>query len=364
MSEGKKTALYEEHLKLKAKMVDFAGWQMPIQYEGIISEHQTVRNNVGIFDVSHMGEIFVSGKDSLALLQKIVPQDISTLTDGKAIYCQLTKENGGIVDDLIIYKLEENNYLIIVNASRIDADFDWILKNNDLYDIKISNRSDEFSMIAIQGPKALDLISEFGITEFPNRFAIKQTQMNGTNIYLARTGYTGEDGAEIIIKNEDAASLWQELLAKGEKYNVKAIGLGARDTLRLEAGMLLYGQDMDEETTPVEASLTWSIPKTKSENYNGKEVILSQINDKNLNKKLIAFKMIDKAIPRHEYEIFSNDEKIGCVTSGGVAPHLQQNIGIGYTTKNLTIGSNIEIKIRNKTYFAEVVKLPFYKRSY
>ena len=365
-----KTALHEEHKKIGAKMVPFAGWEMPLQYSGIIEEHLTVRKKAGLFDVSHMGQVFVSGKDSIIFLQKLVPQDISKLPSKKAVYTQLINEEGGIIDDLIIYRLDnDNNYrfLLIINASRIEEDTAWLLGNKENLDLVIDNQSNNLSMIALQGPMASDILDYMGITKEnqPKRFFIKETKLLNSDVLIASTGYTGEDGFEIIIKNEEAARLWEEILSKGEKFGLKPIGLAARDTLRLEAGLFLYGQDMNENTTPVEASLTWTISKDKKEDYFGKNKILSQINQKNEAKKLVGFKMIDKSIPRHDYRIYINNEDAGVVTSGGVASFISENIGLGYinTDKSTSVGTKIDIMIRGKLHPAEIVKRPFYSHN-
>ncbi len=358
----KRTFLYDEHLKLNAKMVDFAGWEMPVQYHSIIEEHNNVRKNAGIFDVSHMGEIFVSGKESLNFIQYLVPQNIEKLTDGKAMYCQLTNTNGGIVDDLLVYKLKDTNYLLVVNASRVENDYEWIIKNKNSFDVIIENKSDIYSMIAIQGPKASDIIEKAGLIkeEQPKTLCIKETSLFDSKIYISRTGYTGEDGFEIIMKNEDAVKFWNLILKAGEKYNLLPVGLGARDTLRLEAAMSLYGNELNETTTPIEANLSWSVDKNKKENYIGKKVIESQLAN-GTEKKLIAFKMIERAIARHEYEIMYNNENIGKVTSGGFAPSLGFNIGLGYikTNKNLKNGDIIQIMVRNKLYNAQITNKNF-----
>jgi aminomethyltransferase len=367
-----KTCLYEEHVKLGAKMVPFAGWEMPIQYSGILEEHKCVRENAGIFDVSHMGEVFISGKDALSFLQKLVPQDISKLTSGHAIYCQMTNKTGGIIDDLIIYKLEDKNenpeFLLIINASRVKEDLSWIVENKSTenFDVKIDNQSNNYSLLAIQGPKSNDIMDFAGIKkeDQPAYFEIKKAVINDSDVYISRTGYTGEDGFEILVKNEDAAKFWNFLLEKGKNWGLKPIGLGARDTLRLEAALLLYGQDMDENITPVEASLSWSIPKDKTENYNGKKTIMAQFDSKP-SKRLISFKMIERAIPRHNYEIYKNDQKIGVVTSGGVAPTIHENIGLGYvsTKETLSVNSEIFIKIRDKFCKAQITKRPFVQKK-
>ena len=360
-----KTFLYDEHVKLNAKMVDFAGWDMPVQYTSIKEEHNNVRNNAGLFDVSHMGEIFVYGPDALKFLQTLVPQDVSKVIDKKAKYCQFTTQTGGIVDDLFIYKLKENNYLLVVNASRLEADYDWMVKNSTGFNVVINNLSNDLSMVALQGPKATDIIDKIGLKkeDQPHTMFIMQAELLGDVVYISRTGYTGEDGFEIIIENDKVAKLWNTLLEEGKEFGILPIGLGARDTLRLEAAMSLYGHELNEEITPVEATLAWSIDKDKVEDYIGKEVIQNQLQNGS-NKKLIAFKMVDRAIARSEYEIYSNDEKIGYVTSGGYAPFLEENIGLGYieTSKGLKIGDSIQIMVRNKLYNAVITSKKFIEK--
>ncbi len=360
----KKTTLYETNLKMGAKVIDFAGWMMPVQYSSIIEEHKNVRNNVGVFDVSHMGEVFVTGKDAMIFLNKLVPQDISKLQDLKAVYCQLTNDKGGIIDDLIIYKLKDNHYLLIVNASRIDEDMNWINKNKSNFDCETDNQSDNYSLVAIQGPKAKLLIEKMGYKDLPEYFYIKPEKYKGNDIYLSRTGYTGEDGFEIMIKNEQVETLWNDLFEQGKEFDIKPIGLGARDTLRLEAALHLYGNDLDENTTPIEAGLSWSVPKNKEQDYNGKETIFNQLKN-GYNKKLIGIKMASRVIPRHENEIFYNGEKVGVVTSGSFSPTLNEPVALGYVknTKEICLDSVVQVMIREKLYDAKVVKRPFVNKN-
>lgn len=360
----KQTFLHDKHVELGARMVDFAGWDMPVQYSSIIEEHKTVRENVGLFDVSHMGEMIVQGKDALPYLNKLVPQEISRLVDLKAVYCQLTNKNGGIIDDLIIYKLEDNKYLIIANASRIDEDLNWMVRNKIGFDVEIINESHNYSLLAVQGPKACDLIKSLGVDELPTFFSIKRGELFNINLWISRTGYTGEDGVEILVKNEFSEYLWDKLLEAGKEFGIKPIGLGARDTLRLEAALHLYGNDLDENTTPIEAGLAWSVPKDKTENYNGKKRILEQIKG-GIEKKLIGFRMLDRNIARHGYDVYYNNEKIGQVTSGGISPIRGENIGLAYIKNldNLSVGSTIQIMVREKLHDAEIVKRPFVKKN-
>lgn len=325
MENIRKTALNEEHIKLGDKMVPFGGWNMPLQYGSIIDEHNTVRKNAGLFDVSHMGEVFLTGADAVEFLQSLVPQDISALKTGKAVYCQLLNNNGGMIDDLIIYRLEDVNdfpyFMLIVNASRINEDYEWIISKKSDYNVDIYNESDKLSMIALQGPFSSDIIEELGLikSEQPERFSAKNAFIGSAEVIICRTGYTGEDGFEIVVSNSVVPTLLRNILEKGVEYSIKPIGLGARDTLRLEAAMLLYGQDMDEMTSPVEAGLSWSIAKNKQEIYSGKDDILMQLGGAGLKKRLIGFKMLDKSIPRHDYDIFIDDKPAGKVTSGGIA---------------------------------------------
>ena len=360
----KQTFLHDKHIELGARMVDFAGWDMHVQYSSIIEEHKTVRENVGLFDVSHMGEMIVQGKDALPYLNKLVPQEISKLVDLKAVYCQLTNKNGGIIDDLIIYKLEDNKYLIIANASRIDEDLNWMVRNKIGFDVDIINESHNYSLLAVQGPKACDLIRSLGVEELPPFFTIKRGELFNINLWISRTGYTGEDGVEILVKNEFSEYLWDKLLEAGKEFGIKPIGLGARDTLRLEAALHLYGNDLDENTTPVEAGLAWSVAKDKQADYNGKQRILEQIKD-GINKKLIGFRMLDRNIARHGYDVYYNNEKIGQVTSGGISPIRGENIGLAYIKNldNLSVGSTIQIMVREKLHDAEIVKRPFVKKN-
>lgn len=360
----KQTFLHDKHVALGARMVDFAGWDMPVQYSSIIEEHKTVREAVGLFDVSHMGEVIVYGEDALPYLNKLVPQDLTKLVDLKAVYCQLTNKQGGIIDDLIIYKLEDKKYLIIANASRIDEDLNWMVRNKCGFDVSIVNESHNYSLLAVQGPKACELIKSLGVNDLPPFFSIKRGELFNINLWISRTGYTGEDGVEIMVRNEFSEYLWDKLLEAGKEFGIKPIGLGARDTLRLEAALHLYGNDLDENTTPIEAGLAWSVCKTKTEDYNGKAKIEEQLKN-GIQKKLIGLKMLDKSIARHGYEIFYNNEKIGVITSGGISPIRGDNIALAYIKNldNLAVGSTIQVSIREKLHDAEIVKRPFVEKK-
>lgn len=356
----KQTFLHDKHVQLGAKMVDFAGWSMPVQYSSIIEEHKTVREKAGLFDVSHMGEVFVSGKDAMEFLNSVVPQNISKLDYEKAVYCQLPNKNGGLIDDLIIYKLGILEYLVICNASRIDEDLNWLVRNSKDFDVKIDNQSHNYSLLAVQGPLADKLLRKMGLTTQQESFTIKPAKIAGVKVLASRTGYTGEDGYEILVENKHSEFLWDKILEEGAEFGIKPIGLGARDTLRLEAGLHLYGNDLDENTTPIEAGLSWSVPKDKEADYNGKEVIMNQIKN-GVEKKLVGLKMLDKSIARHEYEVYKNGEKIGVITSGAPSPMLGANIALAYVKndKDICTGSTVQVMIREKLHDAEVVKRPF-----
>ena len=359
----KETFLHDKHIALGAKMVDFAGWEMPVQYSSIIEEHKNVRENVGLFDVSHMGEVFVRGKDSVDFLNSIVPQDISKLSYEKAVYCQLTNKQGGLIDDLIIYKLGILEYLVICNASRIDEDLNWMVRNSKGFDVKIDNQSHNYSLLAVQGPKADVLMRKLGLSDYQESFTIKPETIAGIKLLVSRTGYTGEDGYEILVENKNSEYLWDKILDEGKEFDIKPIGLGARDTLRLEAALHLYGNDLDENTTPVEAGLSWSIPKDKKDDYNGKSVIEDQLHN-GTTKKLVGLRMLDKSIARHEYEVYYNGDKVGVITSGAPSPTLGTNIALAYVKNNKEIctGTIVQVMIREKLHDAEVVKRPFIQK--
>ena len=299
--EDKKTSLYDEHIKLGAKIVPFGGWAMPVQYEGIIKEHNATREFAGLFDVSHMGEVFIKGKESLEFLESIVPQNLSNLEQGKAIYCQLPNKEGGLIDDLIIYNakgiIENIDYLIVINASRIDFDVPFMKEEAKKFDVEVINKSDDFSMVALQGPNAKFIIEKLGVSleQQPKFFTFISTKLNNYPVYLTRTGYTGEDGFEIIFEHKFASLIWNEILSYKKEYGVVPVGLGARDTLRLEAGLPLYGHELNEKTTPIESSLGFFVPKEKEANYNGKNLIMAQkLKQTPLRRKLFAFIMLIK----------------------------------------------------------------------
>lgn len=357
--ELKKVALNDIHVKLGAKMVPFAGFNMPVRYSSDKLEHLTVRNQVGIFDVSHMGEFLVQGTGAAEFLQKLTTNNVAKLVPGKAQYTCLPNEEGGIVDDLIIYMLEENSYMLVVNASNIEKDWKWINGHND-EGAELENVSDEYSLFAVQGPKAVKTLQKLTKTDLSSiKFYHFEKGSIGSagEAILSATGYTGAGGFELYIKNEDAPRLWEEIMEAGEEFGIKPIGLGARDTLRMEMGYCLYGNDIDDTTSPIEAGLGW-ITKF-DEPFINSEAFKKQ-KEEGVSKKLVGFKMIEKGIPRKDYEIL-NDESIpvGRVTSGTMSPSMDVGIGLGYVTaENSKPGTGIFIQIRNKKVKAEVSGLP------
>ena len=359
----KNTALTHIHESLGAKMMEFAGYNMPILYEGVNVEHEIVRSGVGVFDVSHMGEFLLSGENALALIQKTCSNDASTLVIGKAQYSCLPNETGGIVDDLIIYMIKENQYLLVVNASNIDKDWDWISSKNNL-GVDMKNLSDDYSLLAIQGPKAVEAMQSLTSIDLLaiNYYHFEVVDFAGIeHVIISATGYTGSGGFEIYCKNSEVETIWNKVFEAGESFGIKPIGLAARDTLRLEMGFCLYGNDINDSTSPIEAGLGW-ITKFNKDFTNSDALKLQKENG--VSRKLVAFEMQERAVPRHDYEIADADGNvIGIVTSGTMSPSMNIGIGLGYVTiENSKIDSEIFIKIRKNNVAAKVVKLPFYKK--
>jgi aminomethyltransferase len=359
----KNTALTPIHQSLGAKMLPFAGYNMPITYEGVNAEHETVRNGVGVFDVSHMGEFILSGPNALALIQKITSNDASTLTIGKAQYSCLPNDDGGIVDDLLVYQLKDEQYLLVVNASNIDKDWNWIVSQNDL-DVDMKNLSDAYSLLAIQGPKAVEAMQSLTKVDLSaiQYYHFEVGEFAGIeHVIISATGYTGSGGFEIYCKNTEAEHIWNNVFEAGAAFGIKPIGLAARDTLRLEMGFCLYGNDINDSTSPIEAGLGW-ITKFSKEFTNSENLKIQKENG--VAKKLIAFEMQERAVPRHDYEIVdASGNPIGKVTSGTMSPSMNIGIGLGYvTTQNSAIDSEIFIRIRKNDVLAKIVKLPFYKK--
>ncbi len=358
----KNTALTHKHIELGAKMVPFAGYNMPVQYAGINAEHETVRKGVGVFDVSHMGEFILKGDNALDLIQRVTSNDASKLYDGKVQYSCLPNEDGGIVDDLLVYRIDEKTYMLVVNASNIEKDWDWISKYNT-EGVDMKNISDKASLLAVQGPKAAEALQsltdiDLGSMEY---YTFKKGKFAGIdNVLLSATGYTGAGGFEIYVDNEHAEGVWDAIFEAGEPFGIKPIGLGARDTLRLEMGFCLYGNDIDDKTSPLEAGLGWVTKFSKE--FTNSEALQQQKQD-GLKNKLVGFEMIDRGIPRHDYQIVDAEGNvIGKVTSGTQSPSLQKAIGMGYVkTEFAKEGTEIFINIRDNKIKAQVVKPPFYK---
>ena len=359
----KNTALSQKHISLGAKMVPFAGYNMPVSYSGLNDEHATVRNAVGVFDVSHMGEFILKGEKALDLIQRVTSNDASVLTDGKAQYSCLPNNDGGIVDDLIVYRIDEKTYMLVVNASNIEKDWNWISKHNS-GNVDMKNISEETSLLAIQGPKALETLqklTDVKLAEIPY-YSFAKGKFNGIdNVVISNTGYTGAGGFELYFKNEDAEKIWDAIFEAGKEFGIKPIGLGARDTLRLEMGFCLYGNDIDDTTSPIEAGLGWITKFTKE--FTNRAAIEKQKID-GVTKKLVGFEMIDRGIPRHDYQIAdANGTIIGKVTSGTQSPTLNKAIGMGYVNKEFAkADTEIFVVIRDKAIKAKVCKIPFLKK--
>lgn len=360
----KNTALSQTHIALGAKMVPFAGYNMPVSYEGINTEHETVRTAVGVFDVSHMGEFILKGEHALDIIQAVTSNDASKLTDGKAQYSCLPNSTGGIVDDLIVYRIDEKTYMLVVNASNINKDWNWI-KQHDKWNVEMHNISDKTSLLAVQGPKATTVMQKLttvNLASIPYYSFAKGEFAGAKNVLISNTGYTGAGGFEIYFENTDAQKIWDALFNAGKEFGIKPIGLGARDTLRLEMGFCLYGNDIDDNTSPLEAGLGW-ITKFTKEFTNS--TWLKEQKEKGIIKKLMGFEMIDRGIPRHGYTLCDEaGNNIGTVTSGTQSPSLQKAIGMGYiATAHAVEGNTIFVSVRDKLLKATVIKVPFLKKG-
>ncbi|MEO8086112.1 MAG: glycine cleavage system aminomethyltransferase GcvT [Bacteroidota bacterium] len=360
--ELKQIALIDTHQSLGAKMVPFAGYLMPVSYEGINAEHETVRKGVGVFDVSHMGEFILKGPNALDLIQRVTSNDAAKLVDGKVQYSCLPNDAGGIVDDLLVYRIDEKTYMLVVNASNIDKDWNWINKFNT-NNVEMHNISDQTTLLAVQGPKAIEALqplTEMNLRDMEYYSFAKGKFAGIDNVLISATGYTGAGGFEIYVENAHAKKIWDAVFESGQSAGIKPIGLGARDTLRLEMGFCLYGNDIDDTTSPIEAGLGW-ITKFNKEFTNSAELKMQK--EKGVALKLVGFEMIERGIPRHGYEIVDAvGEKVGHVTSGTQSPSLQKAIGMGYVRTDLAKeGTEIFIPIRDKQLKAKIVKVPFWK---
>jgi aminomethyltransferase len=355
------TALTDLHVSLGAKMVPFAGYNMPVLYDNLIQEHLAVRNSVGVFDVSHMGEFLVEGPQAYDLVEYVTSNDVSSLTDGRVQYSCLPNEDGGIVDDLLVYRYHAEKYLLVVNASNIDKDFNWIQKFASNFNATLTNHSDAYSLLAIQGPnaeKTIQKLTSTNLSEIPYYHFTEGTVAGIDNMIISNTGYTGAGGFELYVKNEHALALWNALFEAGAEHQIKPIGLGARDTLRLEKGFCLYGNDINDTTSPIEAGLGW-ITKFNKPFVN--DAFHKALKENKPSRKLVGFELIDRGIPRQHYPICTaSGEVIGEVTSGTMSPSLNKAIGLGYVKAEFsTAGSEIFVEVRGKLLAATVVKIPF-----
>ncbi|MFH1588578.1 MAG: glycine cleavage system aminomethyltransferase GcvT [Candidatus Diapherotrites archaeon] len=362
---SKQTALFEEHKKLNATIVDFGGWDMPVQYTSIIEEHNTTRNSVGLFDISHMGELFVSGKQATELLQKALSRDVIKPKKGKMVLAVICNEQGGILDDLTAYKFSEEKFMVVVNASNELKDFNWLkkIKEENGFDAEVKNASSEFSKLDLQGPKSQELLQkivDFDLNEI-GFYEFKEGKLDGVNAVISRSGYTGEEGFELYFEWNKASQIWNKFMELGKEFGIKPIGLGARDTLRVECAMNLYGNEMDETKTPLQARYSWVLDLEKD--FIGKQAILKQ-KEKGIPGKLVGFELIDKGIARHGYKIFKEGKELGEVTSGTLSPTLKKSLGLCYIKSDFAkTDTEIEIRIRDKKCKAKIVKIPFYKRE-
>ena len=358
----KNTALNDTHIALGAKMVPFAGYNMPVQYEGVTAEHETVRNAVGVFDVSHMGEFLITGPNALDLIQKVTSNDATKLYDGRAQYSCLPNDNLGIVDDLIVYKIADEKYLLVVNASNIEKDWNWISKHNTM-GAEMRNLSEDYSLLAIQGPKAVEAMQSLTPVDLSaiKFYHFEVGEFAGIeNIIISATGYTGSGGFEIYCKNDEVKQIWDKVFEAGADFGIKPIGLAARDTLRLEMGYCLYGNDINDTTSPLEAGLGWVTKFTKD--FVGSDK-LKQQKEEGVKRKLVGFELIDRGIPRHDYPIVDDSgNEIGVVTSGTMGPSVKKAVGLGYVPTEFSAeGTEIFIQVRKKQLKAKVTKPPFYK---
>ncbi len=361
----KKTPLYDKHLEHNGKIIDFGGWELPVEYSGILAEHEAVRTKAGLFDVSHMGEILVTGKDSEAYIQNIVTNDISTMENNQIFYSLMCHPDGGVVDDLLIYKYNNEKYFLVVNASNTEKDYEWILKHQKS-DVKIENVSQSYAEIALQGPAAQDILQKLtskDLNDIKFFYFEDSLDINGINAIVSRNGYTGEDGFEIYVSPENGPKLWDMVLDAGKSHGLVPAGLGARDTLRFEVCLPLYGQEISENITPLEAGLGFFV-KMKKDSFIGKEALLSQ-KENGIKRKLAGFEMIDRGIARSHYDVFSDGKNIGFVTTGSYSPTLKKNIGLALINAEYAAeGNEIEISIRNKNLKAKIIKKPFYNKNY
>lgn len=360
----KKTRLNSLHKKLGGRMIEFFGWEMPVEYSGIIKEHLAVRTKAGLFDVSHMGEILISGRQALDFVQLLAPNDAARLDPNKAQYSALTTPKGTFVDDLLVYCLTPEEYLLVVNAANSDKDYEWILGHKNGFEVEVENKSDDYTQLALQGPRALEILkplTDINLEEM-KPFWSSWGKIEGEEVLVSRTGYTGEDGFEIYTLSVQPEKIWDAILKQGNEAGLIPVGIGARDTLRLEAKLMLYGNDIDETTTVLEAGLGWLVKFEKVE-FLGREALLKQ-KEEGIKKKIIGFEVLGAGIARSHYPVFIGDQEVSEVTSGSYSPYLKKSIGLTYLPLEYTeIGKEFEVGIRDKKEKARVVPTPFYKRS-
>jgi glycine cleavage system T protein len=360
----KRTPLYEEHLAAKAKLIDFGGWEMPVQYVGVLEEHHAVRTKAGLFDVSHMGEIDVRGKEALAFVQMLITNDLSKLEDGRILYSPMCYPNGGIVDDLLVYRYDSEHFFIVVNASNTDKDYAWIVEQAKGFEVSTENVSDQFAQLALQGPLAeniLQRITTINLTQI-RYYGFAQGEVDGVSCLISRTGYTGEDGFELYVSPALSRQLWQKIMDIGRSEGVQPIGLGARDTLRFEARLPLYGNELGPEISPLEAGLGIFV-KLNKDDFIGKKALLNQ-KEQGVPRKLVGLEMIGRGIARSHYLLQKNDEGIGFVTSGSFSPTLNKNIALGLIRSDLAVqGDVLDVIIRGKAIQARIIPSLFYKRG-
>jgi aminomethyltransferase len=355
--------MFPIHLQLGARIVEFAGWEMPVQYEGLREEHLAVRRACGLFDVSHMGEIEIRGKEAALFCQRITTNDIHSIKDFQAQYTLLCNHRGGVVDDVILYKLPDENYLFCVNASNTAKDYEWIIGADENYDIEIVDESSKYSQIALQGPRSEEILSGCLSSDLSTlrRFYFLPFAWKGMEMLIARTGYTGEDGFEIFLPWEGGPELWNGLTESGQAHGIKPCGLGARDTLRIDMGYSLYGHEISDDINPFEAGLGRYV-KMDSGDFIGRDA-LSKVLAGGVKRRIYGFEMIDRGIPREGYGVFKNGAHVGTVTSGTLSPSLEKSIGMGYLTSDIALGDRIQIEIRSTFREAQVVNIPFYKKD-
>lgn len=364
MTELKRTLLYEEHLAAKAKLIDFGGWEMPVQYTGVIEEHNTVRTKVGLFDVSHMGEVDVKGKDALAYVQNLITNDVTQIQNGQILYSPMCYPNGGIVDDLLVYRYDSEHFYIVVNASNTDKDYAWMIEHVKGYEVQLDNVSNQVAQLALQGPLAEKILQSLTTTDLSDikYYWFKHGEIDGVSCLISRTGYTGEDGFEIYMTPEKAPELWRKLLEVGTPEGIQPIGLGARDTLRFEARLPLYGNELGPDISPLEAGIGFFV-KFGKEKFIGKEALEAQ-KEKGVPRKLVGLEMIERGIARSHYPLQKDGGEVGFVTSGSFSPTLNKNIALGLIRSDLAEwGSTLEVMIRGKAVKAKIIPTPFYKRT-